>query len=115
MNKPTQKELNELLTSQQVHSKMQWWAKSQQQRSLFLKTVFNDGTYLIEEYEPAQKEVFYRVKCEDNEKYSVMVDIKGKYNYQKEANLGVIAIIKREKAFMREKHLKYVSIEVIEG
>lgn len=115
MNKPTQKELNELLTSQQVHSQMECWAKSQQQKSLLLKTVFNDGTYLIEEYEPAQKEVFYRVKCEDNEQYSVMVDIKGRYNYQKEANLGASAIIKREKAFMKEKHLEHVSIEIIEG
>ena len=82
MNKPTQKELNSLLTFDQVHSTMQQWVKSQQQESLFIKTVFNDGTFLVEEFEPAQKEVFYCVRFEDNEKYSMMVDIPNKYDYQ---------------------------------
>lgn len=113
MNKPTQNDLNNLLTRDQVHSTMQHWAKSQQQKSLFIKTVFNDDTFLIEEFEPAQKEVFYRVKFDDNEKYSVMIDIPNKYDYQKEASLGKSSIIKREKAFMRERNLQYAYIEVV--
>lgn len=111
MNKPSQKELNVLLTSQQIHSVMEQWAREQQQKSLFIKTMFSDGTYLIEEYEPAQKEVFYRVKFDDNGQYSVMVDIPNKYDYQKEVSLGKSSIIKREKAFMKEKGLQYSSIE----
>lgn len=111
MNKPSQKELNTLLTSQQIHSIMEQWAREQQQKSLFIKTMFSDGTHLIEEYEPAQKEVLYRVKFDDNEQYSVMVDIPNKYDYQKEASLGKSSIIKREKAFMKEKGLPYSSIE----
>ena len=113
MNKPTQNDLNKLLTCDQVHSTMEQWAKYQQQKSLFIKTVFNDGTFLTEEFEPAQKEVFYRVKFEDNEKYSVMVDIPNKYDYQKEASLGKSSIIKREKAFMRERNLQYAYVEVV--
>lgn len=113
MNKPSQKELNALLTCEQVHSTMKYWAKSQQQKSLFIKTVFNDGTFLVEEFEPAQKEVFYRVKWDNNEQYSVMVDIPNKYNYQKEASLGKSSIIKREKAFMKEHNLQYTYIEVV--
>lgn len=113
MNKPTQNDLNNLLTCDQVHSTMEQWAKSQQQKSLFIKTVFNDGTFLVEEFEPAQKEVFYRVKFEDNEQYSVMVDIPNKYDYQKEASLGKSSIIKREKAFMREHNLQYAYIECL--
>ena len=115
MNKPTQNDLNKLLTCDQVHSTMQQWAKSQQQKSLFIKTVFNDGTFLIEEYEPAQKEVFYRVKWQDNEQYSVMVDIPNKYDYQKEASLGKTSIIKREIAFMKAHGLIFTSVEVAEG
>lgn len=114
MNKPSQKELNTLLTSQQIHSVMEQWSKEQRQQSLFIKTMFTDGTYLIEEYEPAQKEVFYRVKFDDNEQYSVMVDIPNKYDYQKEAPLGKSSIIKREKAFMKEKGLQYSSIEEVQ-
>lgn len=114
MNKPSQKELNTLLTSQQIHSVMGQWSKEQRQQSLFIKTMFTDGTYLIEEYEPAQKEVFYRVKFDDNEQYSVMVDIPNKYDYQKEASLGKSSIIKREKAFMKEKGLQYSSIEEVQ-
>ena len=115
MSRPTQKDLNNLLTCDQVHSTMKQWAKSQQQKSLFIKTVFNDGTFLIEEYEPAQKEVFYRVKWQDNEQYSVMVDIPNKYYYQKEASLGKSSIIKREKAFMQAHGLIFTSVEVVEG
>ena len=114
MNKPTQNDLNKLLTCDQVHSTMQQWAKSQKQKSLFIKTVFNDGTFLTEEFEPAQKEVFYRVKWQDNEQYSVMVDIPNKYNYQKEASLGKSSIIKREIAFMKEHGLIFTSVEVVE-
>ena len=114
MNKPTQKELNQLLTSEQVHNAMRHWAKSQTQKSLFIKTLFDDDTFLIEEFEPAQKEVFYRVLFEDNEQYSIMVDIPNKYNYQKEASLGKSSIIKREISFMKEKGLKFVSISVVE-
>ena len=113
MNKPTQNDLNNLLTCDQVHYRMQHWARQQQQKSLLIKTVFNDGTFLIEEYEPAQKEVFYRVKWQDNEQYSVLVDIPNKYNYQKEASLGKSSIVKREKAFMKEHKLQYDSIEVL--
>ena len=113
MNKPTQKDLNNLLTCDQVHSTMQQWAKSKQQKSLFIKTVFNDGTFLIEEYEPAQKEVFYRVKYDNYEQYSVMVDIPNKYDYQKEASLDKTSIIKREKAFMKKHNLQYAYIEVV--
>ena len=113
MNKPTQNDLNNLLTYDQVHSTMQQWAKSRQQKSLFIKTVFNDGTFLIEEYEPAQKEVFYRVKWDNNEQYSVMVDIPNKYNYQKEASLGKSSIVKREKAFMKDRNLQYTYIEIL--
>ena len=43
---------------------------------------------------------FYKVKIEDNEVYSVFVDIPKKFNYQKEANIGASNILKREKAFM---------------
>ena len=113
MKKPTQKELNNLLTCDQVHSTMEQWAKSQQQKSLFIKTVFNDGTFLVEEFEPAQKEVFYRIKWQDNEQYSVMVDIPNKYNYQKEASLGKSSIVKREKDFMKDRNLQYAYIEVL--
>lgn len=113
MNKPSQNDLNNLLTCDQVHSTMQHWARQQQQKSLFIKTAFNDGTFLTEEFEPAQKEVFYRVKWQDNEQYSVMVDIPNKYNYQKEASLGKSSIIKREKAFMKERNLQYTSIEIV--
>ena len=113
MNKPTQNDLNNLLTCEQVHSTMKQWTKSQQQKSLFIKTVFNDGTFLVEEFEPAQKEVFYRVKYDDNEQYSVMVDIPNKYDYQKEASLGKSSIIKREKAFMKDRNLQYAYIEVV--
>lgn len=113
MNKPTQKELNALLNCDQVHSTMEQWAKSQQQKSLLIKTVFNDGTFLIEEFEPAQKEVFYRIKWQDNEQYSVMVDIPNKYDYQKEASLGKSSIVKREKAFMKARNLQYAHIEVV--
>ena len=113
MNKPTQNDLNKLLTCDQVHSTMQQWAKSLQQKSLFIKTVFNDGTFLVEEFEPAQKEVFYRVKWQDNEQYSVMVDVPNKYDYQKEASLGRSSIIKREKAFMKDHNLQYDHIEVL--
>ena len=115
MKKPTQKELNQLLTTEQVHSTMKYWAKSQEQKSLFIKTLFDDGSQLIEEFEPAQKEVLYRVLFEDNEQYSIMVDIPNKYNYQKEATLGKSSIIKREISFMKEKGLKFVSISVVEG
>ena len=114
MNKPTQKELNSLLTSEQIHSAMKYWAKSQEQKSLFVKTLFDDGTFLIEEFEPAQKEVFYRIKFQDNEQYSVMVDIPNKYDYQKEASLGKSSIIKREIAFMKERGLRFVSISVVD-
>ena len=113
MNKPTQNDLNKLLTCDQVHSTMQQWAKSHQQKSLFIKTVFNDGTFLVEEFDPAQKEVFYRVKWQDNEQYSVMVDIPNKYNYQKEASLGKASIVKREKAFMKDRNLQYAYIEIL--
>ena len=113
MNKPTQNDLNDLLTCDQVHSTMKQWARSQQQKSLFIKTLFNDGTFLVEEFEPAQKEVFYRVKWQDNEQYSVMVDIPNKYNYQKEASLGKSSIVKREKAFMKKHNLQYTYIEVV--
>ena len=113
MNKPTQKELNKLSTCVQVHNTMQHWAKSQQQKSLFIKTVFNDGTFLVEEFEPAQKEVFYRVKFDNNEQYSVMVDIPNKYDYQKEASLSKSSIIKREKSFMKERNLQYAYVEVL--
>ena len=115
MNKPTQNDLNKLLTCGQVHSTMQQWAKSQQQKSLFIKTVFNDGTFLIEEFEPAQKEVFYRIKWQDNEQYSVMVDVPNKYDYQKEASLGKTNIIKREIAFMKAHGLIFTSVEAVEG
>ena len=115
MNKPTQNDLNKLLTCNQVHSTMQQWAKSQQQKSLFIKTVFNDGTFLVEEFEPAQKEVFYCVKWQDDGQYSVMVDIPNKYNYQKEASIGKSSIIKREKAFMKAHGLIFTSVEVVEG
>ena len=115
MNKPTQNDLNNLLTCEQVHSTMEQWAKCQQQKSLFIKTVFNDGTFLIEEFEPAQKEVFYRIKWQDNEQYSVMVDIPNKYDYQKEASLGKSSIVKREKAFMKAHGLIFTSVEVVEG
>ena len=115
MQKPTQKELNQLLTSEQIHSTMKYWAKSQEQKSLFIKTLFDDGSQLIEEFGPAQKEVFYRVRFDDNEQYSVMVDIPNKYNYQKDASLSKASIIKREKSFMQEKGLKFVSISVVEG
>lgn len=115
MKKPTQKELNELLTSVQVHSKMNVWAIQQRQKSLFIKTLFDDGTSLIEVFEPAQKEVFYRIKWEDNEQYSIMVDIPNKYDYQKEASLGRASVIKREIDFMKEKGLIFTSIEVVEG
>lgn len=115
MNKPTQKELNQLLTSEQVHNAMKWWAKSQAQKRLFIKTLFDDGSHLVEEFEPAQKEVLYRVRYDDNEQYSVMVDIPNKYDYQKEATLGKSSIIKREKSFMKEKGLKFVSITIVEG
>ena len=113
MKKPNQNDLNKLLTCDQVHSTMQQWAKSQQQKSLFIKTIFNDGTFLIEEFEPAQKEVFYRVKWQGNEQYSVMVDIPNKYNYQKEASLVKSSIVKREKAFMKDRNLQYAHIEVL--
>ena len=113
MNKPSQNDLNNLLTCEQVHSTMQQWAKSQQQKSLFIKTVFNDGTFLVEEFDPAQKEVFYRVKWDNNEQYSVMVDVLNKYDYQKETSLGKSSIIKREKAFMKDRNLQYVNIEVL--
>ena len=115
MNKPSQNDLNNLLNCDQVHSTMQQWAKSHQQKSLFIKTIFNDGTFLIEEFEPAQKEVFYRVKWQDNEQYSVMVDIPNKYDYQKEASLGKSSIIKREKSFMKKHGLNFTSVEVMEG
>ena len=115
MNKPTQKELNQLWTSEQIHSTMERWAKSQEQKSLFIKTLFDDGTFLIEEFDPAQKEVLYRVRYDDNEQYSIMVDIPNKYNYQKEATLDKSSIIKREISFMKEKGLKFVSISVVEG
>jgi hypothetical protein len=115
MNKPTQHELNALLTSVQVHSHMGAWARQQRQQSLFIKTLFEDGTFLIEEFEPAQKEVFYRVKWEDNEQYSVMVDVPNKYDYHKEASLGKTSIIKREIAFMKAHSLSFTSIEVAEG
>ena len=115
MNKPTQKELNQLWTSEQIHSTMERWAKSQTQKSLFIKTLFDDDTFLIEEFEPAQKEVFYRVRFDDNEQYSVMVDIPNKYDYQKEASIGESSIIKREISFMKEKGLKFVSISIVEG
>lgn len=114
MNKPSQNDLNKLLTCNQVHSIMEQWAKSQQQKSLFIRTVFNNGEFLVEEFEPAQKEVFYRVKYDDNEQYSVMVDIANKYNYQKEASLGKSSIIKREKAFMKKHNLQYSYIEVVQ-
>ena len=113
MNKPSQNDLNNLLTCEQVHSTMQQWAKSQQQKSLFIKTVFNDGTFLVEEFDPAQKEVFYRVKWDNNEQYSVMVDVPNKYDYQKETSLGKSSIIEREKAFMKDRNLQYVNIEVL--
>ena len=115
MNKPTQKELNELLTTVQVHSQMGDWVIQKRQKSLFIKTLFNDGTFLIEEFEPSQKEVFYRIKWEDNEQYSVMVDIPNKYDYQKEASLGKTSIIKREIYFMKEKGLIFTSVDVVEG
>ena len=114
MNKPSQKELNQLLTTEQIHSTMKCWAKSQKQKSLFIKTLFDDGSQLIEEFGPAQKEVLYRVRYDDNEQYSVLVDIPNKYNYQKEATLGKSSIIKREISFMKEKGLKFVSISVVE-
>ena len=113
MNKPTQNDLNDLLTCDQVHSTMKQWARSQQQKSLVIKTVFNDGTFLVEEFEPAQKEVFYRVKWQDNEQYSVMVDVPHKYDYQKEASLGKSSIVKREKAFMKAHSLIFTSVEVV--
>ena len=113
MNKPKQNNLNDRLNCDQVHSTMKQWVRSQLQKSLYIKTVFNDGTFLIEKFEPAQKEVFYRVKCQDNEQYSVMVDIPNKYDYHQEASLGKTSIIKREKAFMKKHNLQYAYIEIL--
>ena len=96
MNKPTQKELDQMLTTSQIHFAMESYSKSLRCTDLIMKTTFEDGGELIEIFEPAQKEVFYRVKFEDNEQYSVLVDIKNKFNYNGE-NLGKNSILKREK------------------
>ena len=109
MNKPAQSELNKMLTTSQVHSVMKSYAKSLRCPDLILKTIFKDGSERLETFESAKREVFYRVKFEDSEQYSVFVDIKNKYNYS-DQNLGKSSILKREKAFMKEKGLQYESI-----
>ena len=112
MNKPAQSELNRMLTTSQVHSAMESYAKSLRCPDLIMKTIFKDGSERLETFEPAKREVFYRVKFEDNEQYSVFVDIKNKYDYSDE-NLGKSSILKREKAFMKKHHLQYAHIEVL--
>ena len=114
MNKPTQKDLNQMLTTSQVHFAMESYAKGLRCPDLIMKTIFKDGSELLETFEPAKKEVFYRVKFEDNEQYSVFVDVKNKYDYS-DQNLGKSSILKREKAFMKEKGLEYESISFESG
>ena len=114
MNKPVQSELNRMLLTSQVHSAMESYAKSLRCPDLIMKTIFKDGSELLETFEPAKREVFYRVKFEDKEQYSVFVDIKNKYEYF-DQNLGKSSILKREKAFMKEKGLQYESISFESG
>lgn len=114
MNKPTQKELNKMPTTSHVHFAMEFYAKSLKCSDLIMKTTFEDGSELVEIFEPAVKEVFYRVKLQDNEQYSVFVDVKNKYDYGGES-LGKSGILKREKAFMKEKGLEYKSISFENG
>ena len=114
MKMPTQEDLDKMLTTSQIHSAMESYAKSLKCSDLIMKTSFEDGSELFETFEPAKKEVFYRVKFEDNEQYSVFVDVKNKYDYNDES-LGKSSILKREKAFMKEKGLKYDSLSFESG
>lgn len=112
VKKPSQVELNSLLTTSQIHCAMEQYAKANRQESLKIKTIFSDGSEDVEEFEPAQKEVFYRVKFEDNEQYSVLVDIPKKYNYKGTAR-GKTAILLFEKQFLKDHNLAFKSMFIV--
>lgn len=111
--KPTQTELNQMLTTSQIHSAMEQYAKNNRQPSLKIKTLFLDGSETIDEFEPSQKEVFYRVKFEDGEQYCVYVDIPNKYQYNGEPK-GKSKILFLEKQFLKEHNLKFKELIILE-
>lgn len=75
MHKPEYKDFH---TSEGMHSAMWDYAKLLNKPSLIAKVIFADGSEMIEEFEHATKEVFYRVSDKEEGLYSVEIHT-GKY------------------------------------